>query len=107
MMDETDDFKNELMEEEDALIEEMKAEFQIRLQARIQKKIQAREAEMPEVKRLKKNGRSREACDPPTEAWRSSSPRAGAQWVKHGWKKPPPWQRNGVVRSVIIRFIAA
>lgn len=67
MTDNNDEFKNELMEEEDALIEEMKTEFQIRLQARIQKKIQAREAAMPEVKRLKKNGRSSEACDPPTE----------------------------------------
>lgn len=67
MNDEIDAFKKELMEEEDALIEEMKVEFQTRLQERVQKKIQAREAKMPEVRRLKKNSASPGSSEPPLE----------------------------------------
>jgi hypothetical protein len=58
---------DELMDEEDALIEEMNVEFQHRLQERLQKKIQARESAMPEVRRLKKNGGSSARCGPPSE----------------------------------------
>lgn len=68
MNDEMMDFENELMEEEDALIEEMKKEFPQRLKERIQKKIDAREQKMPEVQRLKKNGLSSESCEPPLES---------------------------------------
>lgn len=68
MNDEMMDFENELMEEEDALIEEMKKEFPQRLKERIQKKIDAREQKMPEVQRLKKNGLSSESCEPPSES---------------------------------------
>lgn len=67
MNDEMDAFKQELMDEEDALIEEMKVEFQARLQERVQKKIQAREAKMPEVRRLKKNNPSSGSSEPPSE----------------------------------------
>lgn len=67
MNDDFSPLENELMEEEDALFEEMKVEFQQRLQQRLQKKIQSRESTMPEVRRLKKNGGSSGHCDPPSE----------------------------------------
>lgn len=67
MKDDPSDFDSELMDEEDALLEEMRVEFQQRLQERIQKKIHARESVMPAVRRLKKNGGSHEPCDPPSE----------------------------------------
>jgi len=67
MNDEMNDFQKELMDEEDALIEEMKVEFQARLQERIQKKIKAREAKMAEVRRLKKNSPSPGSSEPPLE----------------------------------------
>ena len=67
MKDDPNDLDNDLMEDEDALLEEMKVEFQQRLQERIQKKIHARESAMPEVRRLKKNGGSLAPCDPPSE----------------------------------------
>jgi hypothetical protein len=67
MNDEMNDFENELMKEEDALMEEMKVEFQQRLKTRIQNKIKAREKAMPEVQRLKKNAASSESCVPPSE----------------------------------------
>ena len=62
------EWENELMEEEDALIEEMKVEFKIRLEQRLQKKIQEKEAAMAEVQRLKKNNAASEPCDPPLES---------------------------------------
>jgi len=58
---ENDDGENELMNEEDELIEEMRHEFKKRLEDRLQKKIQTKEASMPEVKRLKKNDPSGES----------------------------------------------
>lgn len=67
MNPENDDFENELMAEEDTLLEEMKIEFQKRLQERLRKKVRDRESEMPEVRRLKKNGVSRDDCDAPSE----------------------------------------
>ncbi|MCC5846945.1 MAG: hypothetical protein JJU29_02545 [Verrucomicrobia bacterium] len=67
MNDDFSPLENELMEEEDALFEEMKVEFRQRLQERLQKKIQTRESAMPEVQRLKKNGGSAGHCDPPSE----------------------------------------
>ncbi len=55
MDNEQDDFENELMKIEDDLLEEMQHEFKKRLEERLQKRIKAKEASMPEVKRLKKN----------------------------------------------------
>jgi hypothetical protein len=49
---------NELMEEEDQLHEEMQVEFRKRLQTRLQKKLDAKEQNMPELRSLKKKGRS-------------------------------------------------
>jgi len=66
MTDAPSDFANELMDEEDALLEEMKVEFRQRLEERVQKKIHARESAMPEVRRLKKNGGSAALCEPPS-----------------------------------------
>ena len=49
-----DQWKNELMDEEDQLIEEMNNEFAERLQKRLQKKVEKKEQEMAEVRELKK-----------------------------------------------------
>jgi hypothetical protein len=49
---------NELMEEEDQLHEEMQVEFRKRLQTRLQKKLDAKEKNMPELRSLKKKDRS-------------------------------------------------
>lgn len=46
------------MEEEDQLHEEMQVEFRKRLQTRLQKKLDAKEQNMPELRSLKKKGRS-------------------------------------------------
>lgn len=58
MSDTGDEWSNELMEEEDQLHEEMREEFGKRLQKRLQKKIETKEQGMPEVRDLKKKGRS-------------------------------------------------
>jgi len=68
MNDQQDEWKNELMEEEDAMIEEMKVEFKKRFKLRLEGKIKAREKSMPEVQRLKKNDASSEHCEPPLES---------------------------------------
>lgn len=68
MNDEMSEWKNELMEEEDAMIQEMKEEFKIRFKKRLQQKIEAKEAAMPEVQKLKKNAPYNENCEPPSES---------------------------------------
>ena len=52
------EWTNELLETEEELIAEMREEFRKRLAARIQKKLAAREKNLPEVRRLKKKGPS-------------------------------------------------
>ena len=49
---------NEMMETEDQLHEEMREEFRRRLERRLQGRLDAKERGMPEVRRLKKKGRS-------------------------------------------------
>ena len=49
---------NELMETEDQLHEEMREEFRKRLKRRLQDRLAAKEREIPEVRSLKKKGRS-------------------------------------------------
>lgn len=58
MNHENDGWENELMNEEDELLEQMREEFKSRLEKRLEKKIRDKEASMPEVGRLKKNGAS-------------------------------------------------
>lgn len=58
MTEKDEQWANELMEEEDKLHEEMQAEFRKRLQKRLQEKLEAKEQAMPEVRGLKKKGRS-------------------------------------------------
>lgn len=58
MTEKDEPWANELMEEEDKLHEEMQAEFRKRLQRRLQEKLEAKEQAMPEVRSLKKKGRS-------------------------------------------------
>jgi hypothetical protein len=48
---------NELMETEDQLHEEMREEFRERLKSRLQLRVEAKERDLPEVRRLKKKGR--------------------------------------------------
>jgi hypothetical protein len=67
MKDEQKKWENELMEEEDALMEEMKQEFKTRLKQRLQKKIHAREEAMLEIQRLKKNAQQNDNSTPPLE----------------------------------------
>lgn len=61
MGEQDDKWANELMEEEDQLHEEMQEEFRERLQKRLQRKLDAKEKKMPELRSLKKKGRS--SCD--------------------------------------------
>jgi hypothetical protein len=49
---------NEMMETEDQLNEEMREEFRRRLKRRLQSRLEAKERGMPEVRSLKKKGRS-------------------------------------------------
>jgi hypothetical protein len=49
---------NELMETEDQLHEEMREEFRKRLKSRLQERVEAKERDLPEVRRLKKKDRS-------------------------------------------------
>jgi FKBP-type peptidyl-prolyl cis-trans isomerase (trigger factor) len=58
MSKKNDEWINELMEEEDQLIEEMREEFRKRLEQRLQKRLEAKEQSMPEVGGLKKKERS-------------------------------------------------
>ena len=58
MKDKKGEGENELMRLEDELIEEFNEEIKKRLEQRLQKTIQAKEASMPEIKRLKKNDSS-------------------------------------------------
>lgn len=58
MNDKNDEWENELMKVEDDLIEEFHEEFKKRLEQRVQKLIDAKEASMPQIKRLKKNDAS-------------------------------------------------
>ena len=49
---------NELMETEEQLHEEMREEFRKRLKRRLQDRLETKEQDMPEVRNLKKKGRS-------------------------------------------------
>ena len=54
MSEANQEWTNEMMETEDQLIEEMHEEFRKRLAVRLQKKLEAKERGMAEVRRLKK-----------------------------------------------------
>jgi len=58
MTDQKNEWENELMKVEDEVIEEFKEEVKKRLERRLQNITQAKEALMPEIKRLKKNDTS-------------------------------------------------
>ena len=49
---------NELMDIEDQMVEEMKEAFRKRLEKRLQERVKSKEAEDPEIRGLKKKGRS-------------------------------------------------
>jgi hypothetical protein len=49
---------NEMMETEDQVLEDMRVEFRSRLERRLQKRLVAKQRDMPEVRSLKKKGRS-------------------------------------------------
>ena len=58
-MDDPDkEWTNELLETEEELIAEMREEYRRRLAERLQKKLEAKEKSLPEVRRLKKKGPS-------------------------------------------------
>lgn len=58
-MDDPDkEWTNELLEAEEELIAEMREEYRRRLAERLQKKLDAKEKGLPEVRRLKKKGPS-------------------------------------------------
>lgn len=50
---------NEMMETEDQVLEDMRVEFRSRLERRLQKRLVVKQRDMPEVRNLKKKGRSR------------------------------------------------
>lgn len=52
-----DTWANELMEEEDQLVEEMRVEFRKRFERRLQKRLEEKERGLPEARNLKKKDR--------------------------------------------------
>ena len=58
-MDDPDkEWTNELLETEEELIAEMREAYRKRLAERLQKKLEAKEKRLPEIRRLKKKGPS-------------------------------------------------